>query len=51
MYLHKEDKELFRDNEDFYKQDYQDNTVRLISDNIDYITVRDFYREFTSDLF
>lgn len=38
-------------NEDFYKQDYQDNTVRLISDNIDYITVRDFYREFTSDLF
>lgn len=38
-------------NENFYKQDYQDNTIRLISDDIDYITVRNFYREFTDDLF
>lgn len=37
--------------ENFYKQDYQDNTIRLISDDIDYVTVRDFYREFTVDLF
>lgn len=38
-------------NEDFYKQDYQNNTMRLISDDLDYVTVRDFYREFTIDLF
>lgn len=46
-------KEIIRKicSEDFYKQDYQDNTVRLISDDIDYVTVRDFYREFTDDLF
>lgn len=37
--------------EDFYKQDYQDNTIRLISDDIKYDIVRDFYKEFTEDLF
>ena len=46
-------KELIRKiySEDFYKQDYQDNTMRLISDDLDYSVVRDFYREFTVDLF
>ena len=37
--------------EDFYKQDYLESTILLISDNVDYITVIDFFREFTSDLF
>jgi hypothetical protein len=36
---------------DFYKQDYADTTIRLISDNISYETVRDFYRQFTEGLF
>jgi hypothetical protein len=36
---------------DFYKQDYTDTTSRLISDDIDYETVRDFYRQFTEGLF
>jgi hypothetical protein len=36
---------------DFYKQDYADTTIRLISDDIAYETVRDFYRQFTEDLF
>jgi hypothetical protein len=37
--------------DDFYKQDYADTTIRLISDDIAYETVRDFYRQFTEDLF
>ncbi|MCM1540838.1 MAG: nucleotidyl transferase AbiEii/AbiGii toxin family protein [Blautia sp.] len=37
--------------EDFYKQDYADTTVRLISDTLDYETVKRFYLEFTEDLF
>jgi hypothetical protein len=36
---------------DFYKQDYTDTTSRLISDDIDYETVRDFYKQFTEGLF
>jgi hypothetical protein len=36
---------------DFYKQDYADTTIRLISDDTDYETVRDFYRHFTDGLF
>jgi predicted nucleotidyltransferase component of viral defense system len=36
---------------DFYKQDYLDTTIRLISDDISYETVRDFYRQFTEGLF
>jgi predicted nucleotidyltransferase component of viral defense system len=36
---------------DFYKQDYIDTTIRLIADDIDYETVRDFYRQFTQSLF
>lgn len=37
--------------EDFYKQDYQDSTIHLISDDLDYVCVRDFYKSFTADLF
>jgi hypothetical protein len=36
---------------DFYKQDYADTTIRLISDNTSYETVRNFYRQFTEGLF
>jgi len=36
---------------DFYKQDYSETTMRLISDDLDYETVRDFYLRFTDDLF
>lgn len=37
--------------EDFYKKDYGDMTVRLISDELDYETVKNFFLEFTKDLF
>ncbi|MCM1180815.1 MAG: nucleotidyl transferase AbiEii/AbiGii toxin family protein [Clostridium sp.] len=37
--------------EDFYKQDYADTTMRLISDALDYEIVKNFYLEFTEDLF
>lgn len=37
--------------EDFYKRDYIDTTMKLISDELDYETVRNFYLEFTEDLF
>ena len=37
--------------EDFYKQDYVSITTKLISDRLNYETVRDFYLEFTDDLF
>ena len=37
--------------EDFYKKDYLDTTVKLISDSVDYETVKKFYHEFTVDLF
>ena len=37
--------------EDFYKQDYADTTERLISDTLDYETVKKFYLEFTEELF
>lgn len=37
--------------ENFYKQDYADATIRLISDNVSYETVRDFYSQFTEGLF
>ena len=37
--------------EDFYGQDYADITSKLISDRLNYETVRDFYLEYTNDLF
>lgn len=37
--------------EDFYKQDYADTTIRLISDALDYETVRNFFLTYTEDLF
>lgn len=37
--------------EDFYKQDYTDTTTKLISDALDYNTAKNFYLEFTTDLF
>lgn len=37
--------------EDFYMQDYCDTTIRLISDTLDYETVKNFYLNFTADLF
>lgn len=37
--------------ENFYKQDYEDTTVHLISEDMDYDTVKNFYLAFVSDLF
>ena len=37
--------------EDFYKEDYRDTTIKLISDNLDYEKVRDFYLELVSKIF
>lgn len=37
--------------EDFYKDDYRDTTIKLISDNLDYAMLRDFYLEFVSKIF
>lgn len=37
--------------EDFYKQDYADTTAKLISDTLDYETVKKYFLEFTEDLF
>lgn len=37
--------------EDFYKEDYADITMRLISDGLDYETIKKFYVEYTEDLF
>ncbi len=37
--------------EDFYKSDYADTTIRLISDEVEYEVVKNFYRDFTKELF
>lgn len=37
--------------DDFYKDDYRDTTIKLISDNLDYEVVRDFYLELVGKLF
>ena len=37
--------------EDFYKDDYRDTTKKLISENIDYAMLRDFYLELVNRIF
>jgi predicted nucleotidyltransferase component of viral defense system len=37
--------------EDFYKEDYKDTTIKLISDNPDYEMLRDFYLELVNKIF
>ena len=37
--------------DDFYKDDYRDTTMKLISDNLDYEIVRNFYLELVGKLF
>lgn len=37
--------------EDFYKDDYRDTTLKLISDSLDYEMLREFYRELAHKIF
>lgn len=67
MYLHKENRELFRDaillasqnlevvnkicEEDFYKKDYRNTTLKLISDSVEYEVVKRHYAKLTERVF
>ncbi|MDO4283945.1 MAG: nucleotidyl transferase AbiEii/AbiGii toxin family protein [Eubacteriales bacterium] len=37
--------------EDFYKDDYRDTTQKLISENIEYVMLRDFYMELVNRIY